>query len=261
VDRAPSWPAPVEAGDGAWTRINPFPLTGPIQGFWGPAADDVWAWANWKIIHWDGRTWSLVQPPPEGGEVTAVGGLPHGIWVELQVHLPDEGTECNIIEAHDELRVWQRTYGGWNYIGSRANLSRAATKPEAQCLDADHLARLWSRHEGDRTVPKGVVMATACRVGGGDVWAADLDGRWMSRFDGTRWTSGSNPGWAGAHAIWFASETDGWAVSSHDISHWDGARWTTVREGFTGAWAMWGSAPDDVWVVGSKVPLHWDGAR
>jgi hypothetical protein len=260
-DRARGWPTPVDAADDAWTRVDPFPVIGTIEGFWGPGADDVWAWSNWMMLHWDGRAWSIAEQPPEAGHVIAVGGVPGGISVELEIAVPELTLGCDVIAAHTRTSVWRQTADGWKAAGSsRDNLPPEATKPNAGRLEAGELGRLWSRYRGARTVPEGVVMATATRVGGGHVWAADDKGRWMSRFDGKRWASAMNPN-LGTRAIWFASETDGWAVSSHAISRWDGTRWTLARDGFPGGSAVWGAAADDVWVAGGGVLLHWDGAR
>ena len=120
------------------------------------------------------------------------------------------------------------------------------------------------------------------RVGPNELWAIDATGIFLGRFDGKRWTVGStrSPLLADVNGLWFASETDGWAIAGPTILRWDGREWTLAarvspvleRAGRDATprqpdrirelrfHALWGSASDDVWAVGEAgVTMHWDG--
>jgi hypothetical protein len=260
---AHEWPAPARARRDAWTAFNPIPAAGPIAGVWGERPNDVWAWAQRAIIHWDGQRWSRVAPPKPGAEIDAVGGLPGGgVWARLRQYNMIRAVGCDLVPSSISLEPYRRAGDGWTAFSGPDTLPRAATGVEARAnLGRNDVARLKAAR--GPSLPADLVLDHGWRIGdSGELWAVDAAGRWLAHFDGRRWTAGANPIPGGLVALWLAAEDDGWAVAGDDIFHWDGAAWTLARTARAPLYALWASAPDDVWAVGQDgLVLRWDGRR
>ena len=276
--------------------VDPFPVIGAIEGFWGPGADDVWAWSDW-IVCFTGTGEPGRSPSPSGGRPRhRLGGVPGGIWLSSN-HVPELTQGCVVFAAHERTNVSRRTADGWRGLGGRENLPPEATKPDAGRLDAGELARLWSRYRGDRTVPEGVVMATATRVGGGPRLGGGREGPLDVALRRQRWASAMNPNlgtraigsrprptagrWArtrfartGRAGRWHATASRAATrfgaprrrlVASGSVPlHWDGSRWSEVPLPMPAHLGpLWGSAANDIWAApsygGRGAAFHWDG--
>lgn len=283
-DSGSTWPLPPEARRGEWTRWAAVPMQAPILGVWGASSDNVWAWGSRDIIHWDGRAWSHVERPNvDPGTIEDMGGSATAVWVQV-VH---SGREC-LGPAGPHWDYWCDAGNGWRpgacpttwRDAARTTLEKAGEAvydPELERLSAARLVTV------DSLAPfPQLPFVRGHRVGPNELWAIDAAGIFLGHFDGKRWTVGStrSPLLADVNGLWFASETDGWAIAGPTILRWDGREWTLAarvspvleRAGRDPTprqpdhfrelrfHALWGSASDDVWAVGEAgVTMHWDG--
>jgi hypothetical protein len=105
-----------------------------------------------------------------------------------------------------------------------------------------------------------------------DVFGVSVFG--ITHWDGTAWSTWTDPTAAGLNDIWGSGPNDMWAVGSLAVFHWDGIKWSISTYGFdlsdsgvTGpsSLGVWGTGPNDVFVVGHDIAgasfvEHWDGA-
>jgi hypothetical protein len=235
-----------------WTAIDS-PDLPPLGGVFAAAEDDIWVAANWELRrepgeepfpplwHWDGDTWTQVEPIPD---LVSVGD----VW----------GT------ATDD--VW---------ITAKFD---ADPKPEA-ALHWDGSA--WTVHDQlydlccpiDPTFPEdasALRLRDGCSVRRDEVWVAGGEVEPVGsnsgvafHFDGTSWTLG------------YPLQTDDGRMEAIACSHegiWsigiDNAEWTVVRwsgDAWQYAWqspsvapyrsfgAVWAGG-QDVWVAGDELP-------
>jgi hypothetical protein len=260
----PAWPAPAEARRDAWTAWNPIPVGLIIRGVRGERPDDVWAWSDWGIMHWDGRRWTRVRRPLRGyGTIAAVGESEGVLWVRLErLHLGRSRgciLEADRIETHD----WCRKDGEWRLDGCGARRGGGASSwlgpiTTDTFVGRDELARLWSAHPHTASLPP-IALERGYRVGGGELWAVDGDGRWLAHFDGARWTAATNQS---IRAIWLAGDDDGWRIDDGGLRRWDGGDWKAAVRPPERLTSIWGAAADDVWAVGGDgLVMHFDGQR
>jgi hypothetical protein len=250
-----TWPLPPPARPGEWTRWESVPMARAIIGVWGARPDNVWAWGEDEMIHWDGRAWSRMTRPAAFGTVEDMGGTADAVWVRLGGHP----------SAPYPQDYWCDSGGGWR----PGTCVSAGVAPEkvGEAVHWSEIAEVWPvpgeeplALEPLTSIPK-AASRRGWRVGANEIWATDgsalariKDGRLTIGFARDRLPSGLND-------IWFASETDGWAIAGTWLFRWDGSDWRLEgQRASAGLRRLWGSAPDDVWAVGDGgLTLHWNG--
>ncbi|MCA9604333.1 MAG: hypothetical protein KC619_01980, partial [Myxococcales bacterium] len=175
----------------------------------------------------------------------------HGVFAVsdagfVDLGLDDVGT-VHAAAGADLEHLWLLTATG-TYLGGRRQ------------GDNDLFLALASREDGTQIV----------RVGDRGAMGALVDDAWIDIAVGTPAVPapldpdafGTVPPaiWVGeARAAWAASPTDAWRVRDDRryfapfdavLEHWDGARWTSVRDAGWSCTRIHGSAADDVWVAG-----------
>ncbi len=263
---APAWPAPAraDARRDAWTAWNPIPVGLIVRGVRGERPDDVWAWGDAGIMHWDGGRWTRVRRPLRGyGTIDAVGESDGILWARLaRAHLGHANgciVEPDYIETHD----WCRKDGEWRLDGCGTPRGGGTGSPLAPIttdtfVGREELARLWSAHPHAASLPA-IALERGYRVGGGELWAVDGTGRWLAHFDGARWTAATNQS---IRALWLAGDDDGWMIDESGLRRWDGDAWKAAVQPAEPLTSIWGAAAGDVWAVGGVgLVLHFDGQR
>ena len=103
--------------------------------------------------------------------------------------------------------------------------------------------------------------STAWVVSSSDEWVG-TDGGQLFHFDGARWSKVRDYGGGFYGSVW-AGGSDVWAVTNNvaDIEHFDGSSWGSASLGGMSPIAVGGSSPSDVWVVGSHSAIaHYNGS-
>jgi cysteine-rich repeat protein len=62
---------------GRWTTLESGTLE-PLESVWATSADDAWAVGLTRILHWDGITWTAIDPPVGASNFSSVCGLRPG---------------------------------------------------------------------------------------------------------------------------------------------------------------------------------------
>ena len=114
----------------------------------------------------------------------------------------------------------------------------------------------------DVTTPTGLDGLTSIWASSpSDVWAVGDDAI-VAHFDGTTWTR-TIVGSPFKSSIWGSGPRDLYALSTFDLSHYDGIAWSEVDLGAGGGGGdgqIWGTSATDVWVMpGSEHLSHYDG--
>jgi len=260
---APVWPTPADARRDAWTAWNPIPVGRWIRGIRGARPDDVWAWSDWGIMHWDGRAWTRVPRPARAvGTIETVGESSGVVWARLAREHMGHRSGCIIYPNYTERHDWCRRGGGeWSLNGCGTPLAERpgpalAPLTTSTIVGRDDLARLWSAHAHAASLPQ-LALEIGYRVGGGELWAVDGSGRWLAHFDGARWTAAASQP---ITAIWMAGENDGWMLEDKSLRRWDGDAWREAGEAPERLMSIWGAGADDVWAVGGVgLVMHFDG--
>jgi hypothetical protein len=266
-----------------WERENPIPADAPIDGFAGNRPDDLWAYGEGTLLHWDGKAWSRASIKLER-------------WARcctMTVHAPDDIVAvAQAYHQGDERRAssaetWTFYWDGklWSLMkhddGSAPRPKPQATPappatPKNAIADAE-LEKLWSQRRPTQGVVPGRI-GQGWRVGR-EIWAVGTTPRSLVHFDGKSWTVLANvtSGWIGS--ISARAADDVWATvadpksfldytspgpaapeeASHAMLHWDGKNWSRV--------AMAGPLEsvlvptrDQGWAAGHRGDLvQWDG--
>jgi hypothetical protein len=137
----------------------------------------------------------------------------------------------------------------------------------------------WSGNWADFGQPLGSAGVYGVHgVADTDVWAVGKSAL-VGHFDGTSWTTKTNPATGDLRAVWAVATDDVWFVggtldSSATILHWNGSTFATSTPPADSPpyslAAVWASGSNDVWAVGSDstagpsarggILVHWDGA-
>lgn len=211
------------------------------------SSTDAWAvgFNNGSLIttsiwHWDGQTWSEVESPNPGTQVSELFGVDAvsatDVWAVGRY--TDDDTLANTLVEH-----WDGSQ--WSVVPS----------PN-------------SAQQGSQDALFEVSAASA-----NDVWAAGYAGfggvyQLLEHWNGKRWrvvSAARSSDYFDGVSAW--SSTDAWAVGYHGLEHWDGSTWSvpTGPVGDTALRDIAGSSSSDLWAVGiadsgKTFTAHWDGA-
>ena len=245
---------------------------GYFSNVWGFGPDDVWAVGGTQydsagfngvgvVVHWDGRSWTVVDVPEATQALWSVWGFgTDDVWATgnggLILHY--DGTEWSEVSSGTTQTIFE--------VWGLAPDDVWAVGRNSTVLHWD--GATWS----PETVP-GLGLYTHVF----DVWGLAADDVWLAtdqrsgfgklyNWNGSSWTEvlmpSENDGWEQAIKVWAANPNDLWVVGTL-IFHWDGQSWTSFRgkpDGCDGwLYGIWGTAADDFWVGGNFSLHHYDG--
>lgn len=208
-----------------------------LRSVWSFAPDDALAVGDTGMVHWDGKTWSLVAV--DGGSLDGLSSLwasgPNDVWAVAQgqrrlVH----GTRA----APGGAFTWttSETDGG----------------PTLDTVTGASPGELWTTGIEDDGTPMlghglsqdgGVPSFTKVAIPDNPF---SLSGLFVSS-DGELWVAGTSDAAVVLHA-----------KKKLNTFAWDTSL-TTAGQPFTDFPAIWGTAPDDLWVLGAKADHYHRG--
>jgi hypothetical protein len=252
--------------EGGWTFVG-----GSPSGSYDSLAqlvvvgnDDVWAVGRLSLAHWNGTTWTEVEPAmttyrQEFNDAWASG--PNDVWTtSWGSNAPDNLQHWNgtawTTTAHpgpsyldaiwgsapnDVWIAYAGGNGGMHYNGS----TWETTKPGPG---------------GDSTAMHGTASS--------DIWCVGFDGR-VTHFNGTAWSVVSSGTTATLYTVLAVSATDAWIGGENStLRRWNGSSWQAVTapaitadvQGRKAITALAGTSTD-LWAsTSSGEVFHYDGA-
>jgi hypothetical protein len=252
------------------------------------------------IVHWDGRSWKEVEPPPiflsdvavvSSTEVWGIGGdidqakIFHWDgkdWAEID-HRDPPGASFATIEAMSSDDVW--------IVGTKYGAEYAPNTVGTDTLIEHWDGTRWSVMRSPNTTRRGNWLNGVVPLSRSDVWATgyseDAEGNTTTltlHWGGRSWsvvpspspgkalnvavgagTDGAGGVWAGGH---YLDDLDGPLQALY--MRWDGESWQVVRpphgdDSQLTVGAFDGVAANDVWAVGSDATgsfllVHWNGS-
>ena len=245
---------PAKSAFAGWAKENSPAPGKSLYGIWGSAAGDVFAVGEeGTIIHYDGKSWSLM----ESGTAQKL----YGVWGSGKNDVFAVGAGGAII--HYDGASWRAMESQTKVALNGGIWGSAANDVFAAGEDGTIL-----HYDGDSWIPAD--SGTEVSLGGGiwgssgsDVFAA---GAALLHYDGIAWSSMPAVNEKFLSGVWGSGKNDVFAVGSGGaIIHYDGASWSLMSSGTTG-WldGVWGSSGTDVFAGGydgkSGVILHYDGS-
>lgn len=248
----------------AWTLV-PTGVKGRLVSVWGTSTNDVWAAGSEAgrrdvLVHWDGTSWTPVEPaatpPSDMADISLLAAV-HGssatdVWAVgagkilrwngrswASSSSPPRPT-LNAVWGSSPKDVWavgEQGYTALHFDGTRWSDSYTYSWDHLTDISGTSASDVWVCGNADSGTNPGTVR----------------------HWDGSQWTA-VGPSIARVEAIWANSPTDVWVASEQAsaLYHWDGSAMTTFDVG--PARALWGSASNDVWAVGpANTSFHWDG--
>lgn len=235
-----------------WTRLEPIGFT-----IAGRSATDIVAGAYTAANHWDGTVWKedfgLSEPPL----AQAWAAAPDDVWFV--------GGEGAVVRTDGEdIRRGK--------LGDRSLTAIWGSGPtDVWITDGDRVLRGDGETFCEVAVPATDSFGSYLTIAGSgpnDVWLLQSDAPPL-HFDGSSWTPVGED--LNALSIVAFSPTEAWA-SGDNLLHWDGTTWDYPETDFSPAngrdesfGLLWGSGPTDLWVVRdvfleSPKFAHWDGS-
>ena len=295
----------------SWNRLQVPPAEATAGGFgavWGSGPDDVWLtgpgetdfgidlWDPTPTLHWDGASWSVVDPGLDGWFSSVHGSGPDDVWLSSEggaAHwdgqawsVEDVPFGTGPVAAWSPDRAWMAGEDGalyrwdgsaWSYVVRPVPDVLAVDGTEDGVWVAGSYGTVAFDTGDDWTVeqPGPGVDLHAVWIDGYDLpWVAGAEGTVLRQTpDG--WEELGPGGEETLYGIWGSGTEDVWVVggtaprkqSASDpgegiVLRWTGTAWEPVDTplAVTG-FAVAGAGPDDVWIVGAQPdPIHWDGA-
>lgn len=196
-------------------------------------------------LMFDGKSWSELQLDSQHSLQALWGRSPEDLWAVgrdgLIAHYDGKSWSTASSQTSDLLHaivriadrdLWAVGNSGTilHYDGTR--WSRSASNTQA------HLYALWAS-------------------GPQSLWAAGEKGV-ICHYDGRLWGCARIPADRQLTALWGSSDQDIYAMSSKQLWHYDGRKWSLGREG-TEFVSLWGKKASDVWLGTPTNLQHFDG--
>jgi hypothetical protein len=255
----PTVPHPVAVGQHDWldvsTGITPQPSFTSIAG---TSASDLWAAGDigglMSLMHFDGRTWSLVGTKGGFGIEALWAGSPTDVWGvgmspnRAAFHYDGKSWSVEPLGTKSLHAIWAKSGADVWFVGDDGASFRR-TGGAWQDTSFKHHEK-WG-------------AANLYAIGG-----ATIDSIFAVGGHGLilQWTA---HGWAdkaiiGDHtlrAVWMRAQDDGWVVGDGGtLLHYNGTGFQRVDSGTTTPLsAVWGLAANDVYAAGYNAVLHWNG--
>ncbi|WP_394822270.1 hypothetical protein [Pendulispora albinea] len=229
-----------------------------IDSLWGSAGDDLYA-VTWRVLHWDGHTWSPVAGLPNGGDVTmgSVWGTgKKDVWV-------GGGRNRAPVIFHFDGAVWRETPSAFESGASLVHMLWGSGANDVWAAASLRPGSPLSHWDGAKWTAAGamepIIVDAAWSASPGKSWAVgralasiyggDRTGISLA-WDGSKWsTKYVTSEWI--HGIWSSDRL--WAVGGYYILNKTGDTWNAR---WTYAWqahiqGIWGSSPNDLWAIGN----------
>jgi hypothetical protein len=273
----------VHCAGGACTQVAA-PESWFLQSVWGAAPDDVWAVGN-VVVHYDGKTWTVVETGTRFGYSSVAGSGRNDVWMAGSsdgsvLHWDGAGLTRVVLGTGGEYlyAAWVAGPGDVWIGGTHTLLHRTGgCFTSLQRTPAGRFTTAWASPSGEevwaagdaaiwhRTGSTWNALEGDALHGVADFWGTAKDDLWavggsIRHWDGSRWSdvpSGTNDSLV---SISGTGPSDAWAISAAgSVVHWDGATWTQVSKQAGELQAVWAAGPGDVWLLAGKDVLRGDG--
>ena len=236
--------------DGAAFQTLPGP-GGALALIQGTSPTDLWVTkANGSLWHYNG-TWSAATLAGSFTSIVTVSAA--NVWVVGSV-----GAAFTPLVAHWDGAQWNSYLdpAGRNIYAVAAAAASNDVWVATTVGDVIHFDGLGWTPIGVTSQSVGLVIKS---FGPGEVMGAGRNGL-AYRYRGQAFGSLSAPGTTDSVGIWSDRPSDIFALSSHEVLHFDGARWSRQLANTMASFAsIWGSGPSDVWAAAATALYHFDG--
>lgn len=280
--RGPSSRTLVERWDGSSWSVVPSPNPGNerlnrLDAVYAVGPDDVWAVGSVNskqdgrlhnlAMHWDGRSWTVVNPPDAAphrtnGLLSITGSSGSDVWAGGYIVNNDGRTLATLF--HWDGTTWSDVHLVHHRIQdpvqglTRFNGSYWAVGPWM-------VARLrgGGKWKAVRTPNLGRTV-DGDAAADGDLWT--VAARTVARFDGTTWRRLASPSIGRLVAVATPAPGSTLVMAAESAALWDGSGWDTVATPRVGQLLDVDlDSPTDGWAVGSTgtagLVERWDGNR
>ncbi len=251
---------------GTWVWQSDVPASGQLNAVWGAATDDAWAVGDDGLaLHWNGKSWSVVDPATTNHLHAIWGSSASDVWVAggglggpntaNLVHwngqawsVVDPGTTMNLAS------VWGTSAKDVYAAGA------SGVAGTIQHFDGATWSTAWSSSE----------MALAAIAGSStsDVWVvgAPIYPTFGDHYILHGQAQGFTPVASGVSqylsSVWSADASHAWAYGLGGLLAWNGQSWSAVSTTLPlGQGGVWGLAKDAVWAVGGDQQIaFFDGS-
>ena len=258
--------ASSNCGPEGWCWLYPHPQGNPLRTVWAIARDDVWAaGALGTVLHYDGKSWQIVDDVPTGH--TTVNAIwasgPNDVWL---------AGEPNLLLRFDG-KAWTHPFPG-SFLDEP--LAIRGTGPDDVWVTMDDQTLHWNGTEFG-----GGLQEATNPFNGASVWARAPGEAVMGCYDGNATTTFIEAMTANSFALTpqpvaattthlfaagGATPNDGWLGGSdgamvHVMFVDDQAFFTKIPSAATATLhGVWGASASDVWAVGEGATItHWNG--
>jgi hypothetical protein len=247
-----SWSASPQA-----TTQSPQPAFGAI---WASGPNDLWALGDKTISHWDGNSWTLVEPALPQRLFAIQGAAPNDIWAI--------GGAFNM---HYDGQSWTSQSAGLD-----GGIYAVWPMGNGEAYGADNARTVWHYTAATGWVPVHTLGTGLYTDGPYGLWASGPNDVWfgggndLAHWNGSTWTAAPGSG-APTHCamIWGTGPNDVWNYFSNTAWHYNGTSWTHdpfLDSKYVHDVSVGG--PNDIWLVDYyEIPWelvtadHWDGTH
>jgi hypothetical protein len=148
----------LERTGSTWSRV-PFPGDGEVMVARAASANDVWAFTDFNVVHWNGRTWSVAGTLPVAVDDAIVFG-PDDVWA-----FSNDGGIWRY-----NGRSWSKLPGS-NGLATGSMLSPRSVWAGGGSVIAHWNGRSWSRTSVAKLLPTWMPVATVYAAAADDVYA------------------------------------------------------------------------------------------
>ncbi len=274
------WPVLIHWDGQTFCASGPTFLGGDLQlgalwSMWGSGPNDVWAVGDrGGAIHWDGRSWQVVELSAEKDQLVSIGGTgPSDVYV-----VGEAGTGGYGLRGGELFR-----WNGSKWITIRSE-GRGLNFSAYSHLWVDAGGRIWMTWiESSTNGPAGcAVMSLAsnqlrCDLGSdfGNGWQsvrhlhgagqrpwvvvketrADTYSIWT--LENGKWRAFDFP--EAIYTVQARSDNDVWASGASGVWHWNGSAWTPPASASAAIKALWMSKAGELWGWGPQGIAIWTG--
>jgi hypothetical protein len=281
-----------------WDGARLSPIAGGPEGMaiFGSGPADIWTVSfGGAMFHYDGQTWSAVNPPPTSTDLFAGWAwAPNSAWAGggggLILHwdgstwrpVPNTGVSGDVrsMWSSGPNDLWVLTDGGVRRFNGSTWSSIAGAPAFGKAIHGSSPTDVWvtgtdstSHYDGaawtTHTNPGSCWGTTVLATGGGGALVGGQRGCLVSwPAQGTAWTTPFDVSFDAIEEIddmWGSGPSDIWiSGGTNDVNgsltHYDGTGWTRTHLGKQRFNVLWGSGPADVWsVTWQGAFAHFDG--
>ncbi len=213
------------------------------------AAGHAYACSGTDVFHWDGISWSEMNP---GGYQAK-----NGVWSAYE-------DAVWVVEPYGFIRFYDGNEWVLQFSGVNSHLYSISGRStdDVFAVGKNGIVVHWdgaSWTEEDSGTDE--VLWSVCAVPGGAVWAVGEAGT-VIRNSGSGWETlpPINPDELPGGIFAFADGQAWVAGLFGGIYHWDAEQWNTLDSETVYLSSVWGASTDDIYFGGLEKMLHWDGS-